>query len=311
MKKLTSQAFQQAKAFLFDQGRTLEQRLFGVHFGEEPLAAALAALASYQNEDGGFGCALEPDLRAAASSAVATQQAFIVLRAIGATHQEPLVQRAVDYLLHTYASQQGVWPIISLEIEQAPHAPWWNYADAAQNFGNFLANPRAALVGYLHDYRELVPPEFLAQVTDAVVAQLAASREKMEMHDLQCYVSLAETASLPQDVQSRIRAKLLSIAPASLEFDPEKWTGYGLPPLGVVKAPDHFLAAIIPPQTLAANLDFLIDQQQSDGAWAPAWNWAFIDEAAWQAAEQDWKSQITLHNLKLLHAFGRIETIVS
>ena len=311
MKKLTARAFQQAKAFLVDQGRTLEQSLFGVYFGEKPQTAVLTALAAYQNDDGGFGRALEPDLRASASSAVATQQAFIALRAIGATSHEPPVPSAVNYLLHTYDSKRSVWPIISPEIEQAPHAPWWNYADAAQNFGNFLANPRAALVGYLHDHRELVPPEFLAQVTDAVVTALEASPEKMEMHDLQCYVSLAETASLPQAMKSRIQEKLLSIVPASLEFDPEKWTGYGLPPLGVVKAPDHFLAAIIPPQTLAANLDFLVDQQQSDGAWAPAWNWAFIDEAAWQAAEREWKSQITLNNLKLLHAFGRIESALA
>jgi hypothetical protein len=307
MKKLTPQAFQHAKSFIFHHGRTLERRLFDVHFAQGPKEAVLAALAPYQNEDGGFGHALEPDSRASVSSAVATQQAFMVLRDIGALSSEALVQRAVDYLLRTYDSQQGVWRIIPPEIEQAPHAPWWSYADSAQNFGGFLANPRAALLGYLYDYHELVLAEFLTQVTEAVIAQLERAPVQMVMFDLHCYVSLAETRNLPEDVKSRIRAKLVQIAPDNVELNAAKWTEYVLTPLGLVTSPDHFLAAVIPSEALEANLDFLIDQQQTDGSWAPAWNWAFVDEAAWQAAEREWKSHLTLANLKLLHAFGRIE----
>ncbi|MFN8491161.1 MAG: hypothetical protein U0350_26430 [Caldilineaceae bacterium] len=307
MKTLTAQAFQNAKAYLFEQGRELEQTLFAYHFSEGARAPVLATLAAYQNEDGGFGRGLEPDLRTPASSSVATQQAFNVFRAVDTPSTGVLVRRAVDYLLRTFDPVRNVWPIIPPEAEHAPHAPWWNYAESAQNFGGFLANPRAALVGHLHDQSDLVPGDFLAQVTDAVVAQLEASSGKMEMHDLLCYVSLAETPNLPTGVKSKVQAKLLQLLPQNVALDPAQWTDYGLLPLNVVKAPDHFLAAVIPQRALAANLDFLIDQQQPDGAWAPAWNWAFVDEAAWQAAERDWKSHLTLATLMVLRAFGRME----
>ena len=307
MKMLTAQAFQKAQAYLFEQGRELEQTLFAYHFAEGVREPVLATLAAYQNVDGGFGHALEPDLRTPASASVATQQGFNVFRAIDAPSTDVLVRRAVDYLLLTFNSVRNVWPIIPPEAEHAPHAPWWNYAESAQNFGGFLANPRAALVGHLHDYGDLVPADFLAQVTDAVVAQLEASSGKMEMHDLYCYVSLAETPNLPAGIKSKVQTKLLELVPQNVEMDPTRWAEYGLLPLGVVKAPDHFLASVIPQTVLAANLDFLIEQQQPDGAWAPTWNWAFVDEAAWQAAERDWKSHLTLANLLVLKAFERIE----
>lgn len=308
MKTLTAQAFQNAQTYLFAQGRELERTLFAYHFSEgvcEELV--LATLAAYQNEDGGFGRGLEADLRTPASSTVATQQAFNVFRAVHAPSTSVLVRRAVEYLLLTFDPVRNVWPIIPAEAEHAPHAPWWNYAESSQNFGGFLANPRAALVGYLHDYGDLVPADFLAQVTDAVIAQLEASSGKMEMHDLLCYVSLAETPNLPAGIKNKVQAKLLQLVPQNVALDPNQWTDYALLPLNVVKAPDHFLVSLIPQAVLAANLDFLIEQQQPDGAWAPAWNWAFVDEAAWQAAERDWKSHLTLANLLVLKAFGRIE----
>jgi len=307
MKNLTRPAFERATAFIQTYGRPLEQQLLAYQFGGETKAGVLTALTAYQNEDGGFGRALEPDLRTDASSAVATQQAFNVLRAIEAPVDEPLVRRSIDYLLKSYDAGRSVWPIVPPEVEAAPHAPWWTHVDAERNFGSFLANPRAALVGFLHDYSSLVYPEFLTQVTGLVLNYLDVLPDKMEMHDLLCYISLAETKGLPAADQARVQAKLRQIAPHSVEMNPEKWGDYELLPLGVISAPDHFLADVVAPEVIHLNLDRLVDSQQPDGAWAPPWNWAFVNEAAWQAAEQDWKGYLTLTNLKLLQAFGRIE----
>ena len=54
MKRLTPAAFQSAKNFIMDQGRALDQRRFEFHFEAGSANAVLAALASYQNDDGGF-----------------------------------------------------------------------------------------------------------------------------------------------------------------------------------------------------------------------------------------------------------------
>jgi hypothetical protein len=53
-------------------------------------------------------------------------------------------------------------------------------------------------------------------------------------------------------------------------------------------------------------LDYLIDTQGSDGAWAPVWSWAPLDAVAWTKAEQEWKGVLTLAALRELDAWGRV-----
>ena len=89
MKKLTQQTFDQAKSFILNHGRTLDQRLFEYHFESGSKEAVRTALSPYQNGDGGFGQALEPDLRTPISSAVVTSQGLYILREVN----EPAMNR--------------------------------------------------------------------------------------------------------------------------------------------------------------------------------------------------------------------------
>ena len=109
MKRLTPAAFQSAKNFIMDQGRTLDQKRFEFHFEAGSVNAILAALASYQNDDGGFGNSLEPDIRTSASSAIATTVGFQVLREIRAPVDHALVRKGIEYFVATYDESQQVW----------------------------------------------------------------------------------------------------------------------------------------------------------------------------------------------------------
>ena len=71
-KILSRERFDQAALFLKTQARPLERALFELWFEGASSKAVLNALACFQNADGGFGCALEPDMRAPQSSALAT-----------------------------------------------------------------------------------------------------------------------------------------------------------------------------------------------------------------------------------------------
>ena len=76
MKNLSQAAFRRAKTFVMEQGRDLDRALLAFHFEDGTADDVLTALAAYQNDDGGFGHGLEPDLRTQASSAIATTVAF-------------------------------------------------------------------------------------------------------------------------------------------------------------------------------------------------------------------------------------------
>lgn len=306
MKKLTPDAFARAAAYLRQQARPLEQALFAYTFEDGGRTVVLAALVPYQNDDGGFGRALEPDMRAAASSVVATTIALGILRRVGATEETSGLPAALVYLIDNYDAESGRWPIISPSVEDAPHAPWWDYAESAANFRGFWANPRAAVVGYLWQYRKLVPSPFVEGALRAAATDLLGYAHHMEMHDLLCYIDLVETDGLPGELRQNMTDKLRRAVARSVAMNPAEWGGYNLMPLQVIHSPQSELAPAIDGAALDANLDYLIDTQDADGTWAPNWSWDFVDAAAWAAAEREWRGVLTLRNLETLRAFGRI-----
>lgn len=303
--KLSDSARATARAFLFDQARPLEQALYAYHFASGPADAALDALAAFQNADGGFGRGLEPDLQLADSSAIVTTVGLQHLRDLKAGADSPLVQRAIAYLLTTYDPSIQTWQIIPANVDDALHAPWWAYDDElSQRWHGFLANPRAEIVGYLYEYAKLVPPELLAELGEAVVTYLVANPQP-DMHDLLCYVRLVETTALPDALRGRMLPLLSAAVDATVARDASAWAEYGLQPLTVVSSPDSPFAGLLA-DAIPANLDYLVQQQGDDGAWAPNWSWFGLYDEAWPAAQQAWKGVLTVKTLRQLRAFGRL-----
>lgn len=307
MKILSREAFGRAADYLRNEARPLEQALFAYDFEGGGRTAVLAALVPYQNGDGGFGRALEPDMRAEASSVVATTVALDILRRVGATEETSGLPAALVYLMDNYNVETGRWPIISPAVEDAPHAPWWEFAASAANFRDFWANPRASVVGYLWQFRKLVPSPFVEVTLRSAATDLLTYAQTMEMHDLLCYVDLLATEDLPGEMRENMIDKLRRVVARSVVMDPAGWNDYNLKPLTVVHSPQSELAAAVPPATLDANLDYLIDAQAPDGTWPPNWSWEFVNAGAWAAAEREWRGVLTLRNLATLRAFGRIE----
>lgn len=195
--RLTSAAFAQTTSYLLAHGRPLDQARFAYLFGDGESEEVLAALASYQNDDGGFGHGLESDLRTTASSAIATAMAGRILREVKAPADAPGIERAIAYLLNNYDTARAVWPIVTERVEDAPHAPWWTYATTAESFDGFRLNPTAELLGMLYDYRSMVPTGVLDSLTATVLERIRSAPDAMEMHDYRSCIVLAETANLP------------------------------------------------------------------------------------------------------------------
>jgi hypothetical protein len=304
MRMLTEEGWWKASLFVEKHARPLERRLYAFHFEHGAATAVLNVLAAFQNEDGGFGRALEPDVRAAESSVLATTVALQTAREIGAAEDHPLVKGAFRYLLAAYDPGQRVWPILPNTVEHAPRAPWWKAATLRETFRGFAANPRAEIVGYLYDYPALSPEPLRMELLNEVMAHLSAPGGALEMHDLLCYVRLAETAGLPDPPRSDLLEKLGAAVDALVSKDPSQWDGYALKPLDVVSYPESPLAERLKP-AVHLNLDYLIDRQQADGSWAPAWSWFGEYPEEWPVAEGEWKGVLTLRALRLLHRFGR------
>ena len=304
---LTHKSFESSRHFLEAQARPLETALFRHFFDGASITPVLEALTTYQNPDGGFGHALEPDLRAPESSALCTSIAFQILRSIHASPSESLVKSGVAYLLTTLNRQTGHWQIISSTAGQSPHAPWWDTTNREQEFASFSLNPTAELLGYLYDYIDDSHREILLPLTERVLSYLAG-QDKIVMHDLLCCLRLLRTESLPLEIRQPLGQKLAQLIDGVLTYDPSQWKDYGLRPLQVIDDPGSMF---MPGRegAVETNLDYEISTQNEDGSWSPNWTWGDLFPGVWPTACREWSGVITLDKLLILKRFHRIEGI--
>jgi hypothetical protein len=306
MNTFTKAQQQKAKEYIFNIGRPLERALYQYHFENGTADEVLTALAAFQNADGGFGQAMEPDLRAPESSALATSHSLEILRDLNTPTDHPLVKNSIAYLLNTYDSEKGVWRIISETTDSHPHAPWWNQDRLEETFDYFLANPRPELAGYLFTYESLVTEGFKEQLLEDVLNHMEAQGGGISGDAMLCYLRLHDTKNLPADAHHRLTDKLRAIIGITVETNPEKWPEYCLKPLHAVNSPDSPFADILA-DALQQSLDYEIDQQCDDGSWTPHWTWGGVYPDAWKLAEREWRGIIALNTLRALHNFGRCE----
>jgi hypothetical protein len=304
---LTKEAFEASRRFIETTARTLEITRFHYAFNGGSAGFVFEALKRYQNADGGFGHALEPDLRTNESSAICTSIAFQVLRSIQAAPDKTLVSAGIAYLLKTLDIEKGHWRIIPSSAEQSPHAPWWNQAGRDNVFDNFSLNPTAEMLGYLYDYQGQVPGDVLSLVTDRVISHLSGL-ETIEMHELLCCLRLLLARTLPKEIYNLIHQKLARLINGIVAFEPAQWKEYSLRPVQVVDDPESpFLTGH--EESVDANLGYEISSQTEDGSWTPTWTWGDAFPNDWVLACREWTGIITLEKLLLLKRFKRIEGI--
>jgi hypothetical protein len=311
MKRLNRKAFARACHFLKTQARPLDRAMFEYRFEGAPAEYALAELARFQNKDGGFGHALEPDLRTPTSSALATGIGLRLLKELQCSTEQPLVYHAVQYLLTTFDHGTKVWRVAPRNTNLFPHAPWWHdeFGSLADTFDDFQIIPRADILGLLHHYSALVPADWLENVTEHTVATVVALDNGGfggGGDSLRYALNLAETDNLPQRFKNHLIPKLRAVTLAVVSHDPQEWVSYCAPPLKIAPTPQSITADLLG-DDLQMHLDYQIDHQTSEGTWEPTWTWGDFYPDVWEKAKLEWRGHLTLETLTTLWHFGRVE----
>jgi len=309
MIKQSPEAFDRACAFIETHGRPLEGALLAHRFREEPIDRVLEELSAYQNVDGGFGYALEPDLRTPESSALATGIGLRMLRELGCEAEHPMVADAIEYILRSHDPMTGVWRAVPEGANEFPHAPWWHDEEGslAETFGDFAIIPRVSILASLYHYRSIVPADWLAEVGERTIDCL----ETIDVlgsgggSDLEYAVDLVSVEGLPDPFRERLEARILRSIPDVVVQDPDRWNEYCLTPLRAAPSPDCVGAGLID-EALQEHLDFLIEAQSEEGAWDPTWTWHGAYPESWEEARRDWQGILTLDTLTSLRDFGRL-----
>ncbi len=297
---LSRARFDDARAFIETEGRALDRALVARRFNGGGAAPVRAALAAYQNPDGGFGHGLEPDLATPASTAIATSVGLRSLFEMEADAADPMVRGALGWLAAHIDRAAGVWPIISEDVDLAPHAPWWTWSeDLANDWNGFRYNASAELLAYLYTWPTPIARDALA-LADAGFRRTLGEGAPIEgAYDLKCAVRLAESPGLPGDMRGRLVDLILRSIAA---HDPED---VHLSVLELAPKPESLLAERLSDQVGPA-LDALVAAQEEDGGWPLFWDWGFVDAAAWSKARRDWRGALAREALERLSAWGRV-----
>ena len=139
---------QKAKDFIRQNARAVELAEFRCHLENGPAQALAEALKPYQNPDGGFGHALEPDNWNPHSSPISTNDAIGRLFAAGALDKAgDMCQAMVRYLTsgQGFDTEKQRWLFAIDTNKDAPHAVWWE----KQGDGISGWNPTVSLAAFL------------------------------------------------------------------------------------------------------------------------------------------------------------------
>jgi hypothetical protein len=287
-------AFAAGDRFLLGNARLLERRVFATCFLGQPAARVADALRGYQNDDGGFGHALEPDKRCPASLPIDVETAFQALAAAGAS-DHAMVTRACGYLARVAedAGAGGAVPPASPAIEPYPRAAHWT----AWTYEPGL-NPTAGLTGLL--YQLGVDHPWRAAGTEYCWQRLESGERPADAHALREVLVFLEHVPDRPRAQRHAAAVAADLAAVPLFHGDPDTPGYGLSPLDLAPLATSPWRSLFTEDQLGAHLDRLQKNQQDDGGWPITW------EPPSPAAVCEWRGIVTLGALRTLTSYGRL-----
>lgn len=294
----------QAKYFIYRNARPIELTRWQYHFEENTAQNVLTVLDHYQNEDGGFGHALEADSWNPFSSPIQTWAATEILWELNyRDSQHPLIQGILSYLDSGTHQQDELWLNSVPENDHYPHASWWQFANTAQNL-----NPTAALTGFCLLHASKDSPLYLKadKLAKRISTAFLADETAADAHLLSCLVRLVEYSkaakySLPN--VKKIKEKLTTAITELIRQDRDKWeTQYVARPSDFISSPKSFLYPALQ-EFVKQECAVIRSSQNKDGAWPIPWSWQSYPEA-WPIAKNWWQGELTIRYCRFLAGFS-------
>ena len=309
---MSNQTFNKARAFIYRNARPLDLARWQYHFENGGREAVLTALAAYQNEDGGFGHALEPDAWNPNSAPMQTWTATEILREIAFTDAaHPIIQGILRYLENTDDFNSHYWYANVKSNNDFPRAPWWGFSDDPKHRCNAY-NPTACLAGFIIRFADekselyKLGRRIAQEAYDAYIQNDLLS----DMHAAACYIRLWQYVTEKGGIdvfdvaELHLRAKLREQVKHSITRNTAEWeTGY-------ICKPSQFFydrdSIFYPDNKQIADYEceYIVKSQLDDGSWPIPWGWADYPEE-WAISKNWWKGNGAILNMLYLKGMGK------
>jgi hypothetical protein len=277
-----------AESFIWSTARLVDRHRYTMLFADGPSDPVVEALRGYRNPDGGFGHALEPDLRCPGSQPVPTLYALEILNEAGAEDGE--LARAARAFIASIASRDGGIPSVLPGFEDYPHAPWFQ----AEPGSSFLT---LGLAAALHA-GGVTDDAWLALATEWCWRSIETT-ERPGGYWLKFACGFLDAVPDEQRAGAAI-ASLCARVDTSAVAPVGGAEGEALRPLDLSPRPGSRSRGLVGEDQIEAHLDAVEAEQQQDGGWVFDW-------LAWSPAQTtDWRGNVTIRALTWLRENGRL-----
>ena len=278
-----------AEQFIYANARLLERHRLAVLLEGAPVDPVLATLRTYRNPDGGFGHALEPDVRCPGSQTAATLQALEVLDEIGVS-DDPMIGDVAAWLSAVSEPDGGV-PTVLPSADGYPRAPWMVPAKES----GFLTFALAAALWTLGS-----SDPWLVRASEWCWAELERP-EPIGGYTLKFAADFLDAVPDPPRAAAAVERLRGGLSPDGSVPVPEGVDGETISPLDISPRPGGVCRTLFTDQQIDAELDRLEEGQLDDGGWT-------VDFLHWSPGQSvEWRGIVTLGALATLHTHGRIE----
>ncbi|BBM87159.1 hypothetical protein [Candidatus Uabimicrobium amorphum] len=287
---------QKIENYIEVNARKLDLMLYHYFFKGGTTSAVIQELKNYQNEDGGFGHGLEPDVQAKESSVLATSIAFQYLTAAKVSRDEIMVKKGLKYLADNYNKEKQAWFNLTKPCMDSPRAPWWNYEK--QFDSEQWGNPTAEILGYFIMYQ----PEsnLLEDLKDKAIHRLNEIK-KPEFHEIMCFTRLYEMSGT--EFQKKVFSQLSELINRTIDKNVSNWGNYSATPFSYINSHQSPLFSIFDSSLINADLERVKNSIVNGDHWEPRWDWGDLNPNVWLKAKRDWIGKLTVESVAILKNF--------
>ena len=284
--------------YVLKNARELELAVYKYFFENESSQAVIDELSKFQNADGGFGNALEPDFFNPDSSPVATNDAITTLCRVNALDRDSdIVQRIVRYLEShdSFDEDKKRWQFAIDSNKDYPHAIWWEKkGDGISSF-----NPTISLSVFLVCYGNRTP--FYEEIIKEGFEYLE-NNKKVSGDELNCFLLAYELLKINNvddiiDLE-HLKDLLRKAVDNSICKDISKYSVEYVPmPSSIFVGTNlEFITPEIR-SLIVAEKETLGKLQMEDGGFDITWKWYTPYPDEYEQARAWWRPRITIEKL--------------
>lgn len=296
-----------AKKFILKNSRPLDMARWNYLFENGSKEDVASVLKTYQNDDGGFANALEPDCWNINSTPLQTWVATQIIKEINLDDKNhPIIKGILDYLSSKDEFDGHRWHGLNTVVtnDNYPHAHWWSYRQKQES----TYNPTASLIGFILKYAEKDTAIYRSacELSKEAYNYFKKNFPLESMHESTCFVELyhyMKECSIFNLLDMEEFKKLLQKQIKQvITYDTKIWsTDYICKPSLFInsKSSDFYLEN---KDICDFEYEFILKTQNEDGSWGVTWDWSNYPEQ-WAISKNWWQSDIIIKNIKYIREF--------